>query len=270
MKSKQDRQRAAKLRKKKGPLTVEQRVWLASYDGTKSKSAAQRRPTTKATSPAKTATPPVVAGEQLAWGPPTPPPQGLGKIQATVPPVGSIDPAAHTWTPTMPEAPADAEPAPAGTPEQPEVGTPLVNDAPPSSGTPLGGDPHAAEQFAGIVMFITQIGIMNALEISVEMPIPAELRAFATTKNLTAYIEFVGESAKRVAIKYNFRGIPLADEAIVGGSVALSLLAWRANMKRKQAIAKATPANQVVDGTTPPPPPTTPPTAGVNALWDQR
>jgi hypothetical protein len=263
VKTKQDRQKAAKLRRKKGALTMEQRLWLASYDS--SKTTQGRKPTSSAPFARAAAAVPVKrvpalpAREQLAF-------PKVATVQETVPPEGSIDPSSHTWVPTMPEAPADAEPAAPGTPEQPKVGTPLVGDA-----TAAQGDPHAAKQFAGIIMFVTQVGLMHALELSATLPIPDELRAFATNQDtIIAALRFIGESAERVALKYGFRGVPLADEAVVGGAVALSALAFRANTKRKAELAARNPKQVIATpaASSPSSASESPhPTEGLNALW---
>jgi len=258
VKSDADRRKAAKLRKKKGPLTVEQRAWLSAYDGTKkSKRGGGGGASTAAPKPT-----PAVRGPQLEWGRPAAAPVA---VHETVAPGAAVDPATSTWLPTVPEAPADAPPPPPGTPTPETAGTPLVDAAP--TAQPQQGDPHAAKQFAGIVMFVTQIGVANVLDLAQGFAVPPPIAAMVTNENIAAYIKFVGESAERLAIKYNFRGVPLADEAIVGGTIALSVLAFRANTIRKAKLAEAKPAAPETPST--PTPPKVDMNAGgdLNELW---
>jgi hypothetical protein len=190
-------------------------------------------------------------------------------MHVTQPQNENLDPSSFVWEPKMP---AEAQP-PAGdvaTGDKPATGTPLVAVAAPPAPT---GDPVAAQQFRALVQFIAQAGIAAGREIlaTSEYPLPPiAISYLSSDEELGKAIVFIGDAAERVAIKYNFRQVPLMDEAIVGGAVAGSALLVVHNFKRK----KQTPAQQAA----PPAPkeaqptaqPTAPPASAataVNSIW---
>jgi hypothetical protein len=245
-----DRSKAAKLRakvKKGEGLTARQRTWLEAYETrtTIAKAKGARVPVplylaAPMVGPFSNRLEAMVAREEKqlpdASGPvdisPAPDltePQTVAAHE-TVPVSGNVAPTEATWVPEVPPAGEGAEPTPPGAPEPPSAGTPLVAE---SSVAPQ-GDPVAAEQFAGLVVFITTMGLTSALELSRGVELPAQLRFLVESAELHGkYLEHVGACAKRVAIKHNFRSIPMADEVVVAGSVAGSVAAFVALQKRR-------------------------------------
>jgi hypothetical protein len=230
-----DRSKAAKLRaklKKGEGLTTRQRTWLEAYETRTTITRAKTRAALpSARDYAPTAQPRLDAPKpvDISPAPDLTEPQ-TAVAHETVPVDGNVAPSEATWVPEVPPAGEGAEPTPPGAPEPPSAGTPLVAE---SSVAPQ-GDPVAAEQFAGLVVFIATMGLTSALELSRGVELPAQLRFLVESAELHGkYLEHVGACAKRVAIKHNFRSIPMADEVVVAGSVAGSVAAFVALQKRR-------------------------------------
>jgi len=209
-----DRVKAADLRRKRH-RTLEQQRWLDAYIARTALSKARALPAgTDASSAA--------ASSSSSFA------------QSTVPQNDNMDPATHTWTPTIPKPADDAPPAPPGADAPPPPGSPVIDATAP---TPT-GDPAAAAQFAMIVALITKAGIKAVMELTDEKDLPEEIRGVMTDPVEQAEaVMFVAQAAHRIAIKYNFKQIPMSDEIVVGGAVAASAFAYFAvRKKRKKAI----------------------------------
>jgi len=216
--SNSDRLRAYRLRKQKKPLTPPDKSWLATYEAS----------TLRGT---------IAAAKAKAAEDATPASPGV-HVHTTVKLDDVLDPMMFTWLPEVPasSADADAAPAPPGAPPQPEAGTPLVDPAP--APAPV-GDARAAAQFAMIIVGITGWGIKSALELSEDYPVPEAWRELASSpENIAKALQIVGGSAHALAVKHNFKEIPMADEVVVGASVAGSVLAGWLNWKRKHKKPK--------------------------------
>jgi hypothetical protein len=243
--SKNNRVRAAKLRAKQNKgkaLKPEDKRWLDAYTTRTAIATAKAQPSTprpvdNATTADLTepqAGPRVVRGPQLAL------PAVVHETQAID---DTIAPEAYTWTPTVPPPPpGEPEPPLDGAPP-PAEGTPLVDAAAPAAAPQ--GDPAAAAQFAGLVVFITSVGFPAVLELSEGMPIPPELRRLALDHQGELLAQ-IGAAANRLATKWGLTSVPMADEVIVGGAVAGSVAAWVAVQKRRAKKPAASPT------TTPP------------------
>jgi hypothetical protein len=237
-KTQNDRVKASKLRAKKAAgktLSPTETAWLADYERD-SVRAKGRKAIAQATT--ATATGAVVRGPQLQLHGATA--GGTSHAHETVPVAGRIDPQANTWIPVMPEQPTDAPPPPDGAPPPPSAGTPLVDPPPTSSSGAPTGDPAAAAQFSAFVMFMASVGLDAGLEMLADgaYPVPPNVRAMLATDEFRAtVIGQAGQAAERVAVKYGFRAVPLADEAVVAVAVAGSGLLFLANAKRKRLRA---------------------------------
>jgi hypothetical protein len=228
--SKNDRAKAAHLRARK-KTTPEQRAWLVAYE----KRTKRRTPG-----------PLSIARGEVSEASAESSPPGVGSAQPVpvvvheTAPIGDVVAAeSQTWIPSVPasDVPEVEEPALAGAPPPPVAGSPLVDEPAPVA-APV--DTHAAEQFAMFVVFITNVGIRSALELSATMPIPPEVRGIiADEKAQAEVVGHVAEAAKRVAIKYGLRSIPLADEAIVAAAVGGSAFCY---VKLAQSKRKTKPA----------------------------
>lgn len=251
--SEKDRRRAAKLRRKKSALTPEQKKFLDAYSQrvarVKSRSAPPPvdlgGPRRTLAAPKPPTVDPVVRGPQL--------PLAAVAVHTTQPPPGNVAPEAYQWTPTTPPLPEGAGLPPPGAPQPPPEGTPLVDvvspQAPPA-------DPAAAEQFAALVMLVTTIGIDSGRELLTDVAIPETFRTVIESDEARARaLVIVGAAAKNVAVKYGFRSMPMADEAVVIASCAGSLAAFVAVQKKKMKTKKAR-APQVAAPEAPPPVPT--------------
>jgi hypothetical protein len=240
-----DRAKASKLRKLKNP-TAEQRDWLARYDERVVASTIKKA---KALPSGDRHTPVARLDDgqnenkmrltrpgpsELPRAPELDSAPGV-VVHETKRLDDALDAADFQWSPIVPAA-AEGEtteaPAP-GAPPRPEPGSPIVEETTPKPE----GDPAAAAQFAGLVVFVTGIGIASALELLPDdAPVPPVIRSLIesdeTHKKL---LTEVGAAAARVAVKYNFRSVPMGDELVVAGSVAGSVLAFLALHKRKQA-----------------------------------
>lgn len=151
-----------------------------------------------------------------------------------------------TWIPVVPAAGDNEQPLPPGMPPPPATGSPLVEDEQPLPAQPPQGDPAAAAQFRGIVTLICYAGLQAAVELSAEWPLPDVVRAeLVNPEEQKTALKFVGDAAERIAIKYGFKSIPMADEAIVGSAVVGSALAWWTVQKKKKGDAKPQPARDV-------------------------
>lgn len=251
-----DRVRAAKLRAQKKPLTAEQRQWLDAYDARTTKGRAQKQRAMP--SGATTYTPTAPARAASSGAPvitaPLPPREQLTLVGDTIPssvPVheterleDALDPNAYTWIPEVPPAAPDAEPHPPGAPQPPPPGSPILDAQTPSAAAAPQGDPAAAAQFAALVVFLTQVGIESGLELLAGAPVPPGIKLIAADEKTQAKVlEQVGAAAARVAMKYGFTSVPMADEAIVVGAIGGSALAFVTVQKRKMlAAAKVQPA----------------------------
>lgn len=226
--SQKDRVRASKLRKRRSEgkaLNEADRIWLADYE--------KQNGTGRAAKPSTPTTPtkkgPVVSGPQLAV-PGTEHVNG-SHVHETVPETEAFSSTETTWIPTVPPEAEGTAPPPDGAPPPPKAGTPLVGD---DTATPT-GDPAAAQQFAAFVKFFTMLGMRAGREMLDDLDVPPEVRALLASEDLTGgTLDTVGAAAERVAMKYGFRSVPMADEAIVlaalGGSAALVVK----NMQRKK------------------------------------
>lgn len=236
-----NRVRAAKLRAKKKLSPVDAK-WLAAYD-TRVTMAKAKADGTLPDAPAATALAVRPQASQVpenttradmssgaASGDRTDAPAVV--VHETVPVEGNVSPSEATWTPTVPESTADAEPPPPGAPPPPAPGAPLVEDAGPTQGQ---GDPAAAAQFAGLVVLVTGVGITSALELlgDIDAMPPLVAQLVSDEANHARVLQQVGAAAQRVAIKYNFRSVPLGDEAIVVGALAGSVASFVAVQRRK-------------------------------------
>lgn len=223
--TKQDRARAAKLRKKK-KKTPEDRRWLSAYDTRVTIAKAKA----KAALPSSaTYTPPerptlLLRGDATDDNAAT----SHAAVQETLPPEGSIAAEQHTWIPTVPPPAPDAEPPSPGQ-EAPKEGTPLV-DAQPTTGE--GGAESAnvaAQQMAAFVCMFAEIGIESGLILAQDFPlIPSHVLAMAASPQMRSRaMAFFGGAGYRTAVKYGFRSLPMADEltcvVAVAGGIAASL-----------------------------------------------
>jgi hypothetical protein len=251
-----DRTKASKLRKLKNP-SAEQRAWLARYDErTVATTIRKAKEMPSASRYAPTGELSTVGTSRTGRADDLPLPRDPGPrapqlalpavIHETVPLDGAVTWTENTWIPTVPmpapDAPADepSEPPPPGTPPPPAAGSPLVEEAAAAS-TKGQGDPVAAAQFAMLVTWLCGVGIASGLELVPEdAPIPPWLRAAIEAEdNHGKVLTQIAEAAHRVAINHNFRQVPMADEAIVGGAVAASVLAFVAVQKRKLSTKTA-------------------------------
>ena len=213
-----DRMRASRLRKKTQRSHDESR-WLREYEGRRTSKRLQ-----------------LVAGDA-----PEPPAHARiidVPVNETAPVDSIIDPSSSsaTWTPTVPPPANDeqAQPPPPGAPPPPPAGSPVID------GAPVAGDPHAAKQFAALLCFLTTLGMRAGLELADELAadvgIPDEWMGMLASKELAEQtLTVVAGAAVRVAEKYGFRSIPMADEAIcaVAGIGSLALLVHNFRRKRK-------------------------------------
>jgi hypothetical protein len=219
-----ERVRAARVRtkQKEGRASPDDIAWLAGYESRTLHATLKR-----------------AKAEQLALP--------MVEAHATVPATDRIDPASLGWVPTMPDAPKEKDAAPEnGVPKPPPTGTPLVE----TQVAAKPGDPAAADQFAALIVFIMQFGLAAARELAADTDtVPDQMRAIVNSDELAAQaMGTVHEAAKRVALKYGFQQIPLADEALVAGAVVGSgALVWQQHKRRK-----AKPANANEAATTPP------------------
>jgi hypothetical protein len=211
-----ERVRASRYRKKLDVLTPERRTWLAAYE--------QR-------TGGKTKLRLLSGGESSE--PSQPHTAHAVHVHETKPVDGAIDASAATWIPTVPPVANDEAPPPPGAPPPPQPGAPVVEPAGPV------GDPAAADQFATLMVTITTLGMRAGLELAADYDVPEKLIEMVATPEMTARVlELVAGASHRVAIKYGFRSIPLADEVIVGVAGVGSLVAIVQNFKRKREPPK--------------------------------
>jgi hypothetical protein len=249
--SKQDRSKAAKLNgraRKGGKLSPEAKRWLDAYNARRTISRAKKLPSASRHTPvahrpvdkspaSSSSWPKVVRGEQLALVGDVPTSRD---VHETVPLDGVLSPDEFTWSPVVPAAPEGAELPPEGAPQPPEAGTPIVTEAPPaaSSGAPP-GDPAAVAQFRALVLLLSHVGLNSALELSAEWPMPPALRAALHDENdHIKALGFIGDAAERVAVKYGFRSLPMADEVVVAAACGGSIFAWWTLQQKKSKTVK--------------------------------
>lgn len=260
------RVRASKLRAKVQAgktLTAEENGFLALYERDSTRAKAK-----KAMSTTPPTVPVAVSGPQLALGGgQLGPVGGHVKVNVTVPVDASdrIDPKANTWIPTMPETPADAEPPIDGAPKPPPAGTPLVDPATPAAGT---GDPHAAEQFAGFVMLIASLGLSAGRELAADLELPDQVRTMLGSDEYAQMgIGHIGQAAQRVALKYGFKSIPMADEVVVAAALVGSGALVFQQQKRKKLKKGSTAQPKQPQGEQPKRAEPEQPSGGLNELW---
>ena len=141
----------------------------------------------------------------------------------------AIDAASLLWSPIVPQAAPDAEIPPPGV-APPPGGTPIVDAA------PIMVDESAAQQFAMMVAAIVHVGIPCALELSVDIPMPGEMRELLIDPSKHAQLVMhVAAAAHRIAIKYSFKAIPLTDEIVVGAALGGTALCWL-TVRRRRAV----------------------------------
>lgn len=249
MPSQNERVKASKLRKKRQggkPLSPEQAAFLVDYEKRVTKSTIKRA---KASAPAPRET--SVRGPQLQIAG-TANANG-GHIHATTPPTGNVDPMASLWTPTVPPATEGSEPPPPGSPPPPTEGSPVM-------GAAATIDPKAGEQLSFIVRMIAGVGFKNAMEMIAEYEMPEEMKPYiaelAKPTNVLEGMRLIDEACKRLAVKYQLKGVPLSDELLVGVVVAGSTMTVVAKFKRKKLKASKKP--QVAAAPAPAPGPTEP------------
>jgi hypothetical protein len=279
---KRDRVRAAKLRGRK-KLRPEDAKWLRDYDTRVAMAKANKARAMPDARVRPASTPRTVRGPQLSLVPgpadkPAPteaPTPSAAVVHETVPVDGSVAPDAATWNPVVPAAGEGTEPPSPGAPPPPVAGAPLVDEVQPQAAAAPQGDPAGAAQFAGLVMWITRIGIKSALMLADELdmsalPLPPEAIAAAHSTQLHGeLLQEVGAAAYRMALARGFKHIPMADEAVVlvavGGSVAATAFAVKkrfAPPKHRPAASAASPQSSTV---TPPEASKAPPAAGLAA-----
>jgi hypothetical protein len=228
-----DRVRASKIRQRIAmgkSVTAEQRQWLLKYDIDGARRGARKH---IVENHAPVAVPRAGRGPQLAV-PGTEHVLG-GAVLKTAPPSGALDPSAFTWTPTVPELGAGAEPPPPGAPPPPAPGTPIVDAA--AASAPQ-GDPAAAAQFAAFVMFVAGVGVDSVRELVGDMKMPDDARALLMADELKAHVQkIVGASAHNVAMEMGFKAKPIPDKAIVAIALAGSGVAWARAQKRRAELA---------------------------------
>lgn len=254
----QDRVKASKLRKRRNDgkqLNEADRIWLADYEKKHGTGYAKKaKPTTPPTTTTPTSTP-IVRGPQLAI-------EGTSSVNGPhvheTKPESSFAVDESTWIPTVPPEAPDAEPQPDGAPPPPKAGSPIVDDVTEGAA----GDPAAAQQFAALVKFFTMLGMRAGRELAEDIELPAEVRQLLASDELsTGALETVGAAAERVAMKYGFRSVPMADEAIVAAALVGSGVLVVKNMKRKQLEPKR-PNAQTEERREQPMPPTP-----LDSLW---
>lgn len=240
--SKSDRVKATRLRKEVAlgkKLSDANQKWLDAYTTRTTIASARARSGAPPAASSKPAAPPVVRGPQLSLvgdGPVS------SAVQQTVPLSDAIDPNASTWTPTMPEAPADAPPPPPGSPPPPAAGTPLVDDSAPP---PQGGIKTAAI-VAGLVDAILTAGLQATDELFAGVKLPEMLRAgLDNAKAREELHKEVQAAAARMSIKrgWAFADGVASDEGMVVGVVVLSGAAIFANRARQKKLAGGSAAN---------------------------
>jgi hypothetical protein len=258
-----DRVRASRIRgrKKDGKAVNDaDRIWFAEYERRSTK--APRNTPAIAPASAKRNT----SAQQLKLAGDVAP--SGAHVQQTVPPSGAVDPAAYTWTPTVPAPSADAEPPPPGAPPPPPVGAPVFDaNAPGAVPPPSQGDPAAAKQFGLLIGFFVGMGVTAGRELLDELgQVPPEVRVLLASDEAAAgVLQTVQLSAERLAMKYGFTGVPMGDEAVVVGAVLASGALVVRNMKRKRLKKPdASPEEpRTPDGPTAPP-------SNLDGLWDKR
>jgi hypothetical protein len=250
---KRDRVRATRFRgalRKGKTLKPADAAWLEAYETRVTIAQAKSQPPD---APPRLALPagnadelaPVVRGPQLEIA-------GAVAVHDTEHITDKIDPASFTWEPTVPPAPEGAEPPPPGAPIPPPPGAPIVDE--PAAAAPA-GDPAAAQQFAMFVAFMARIGIKSGLELVDGVPIPDDVRAMmADPEQHGELMKLAYNAGHNVAVKYGFKSIPMADEAVVLLAVGGSAAAWLAVQKRKR-LAGATAAEKQPGAVAQPKPP---------------
>lgn len=241
--SSNDRSKASKLRNA-AKLTPSQRAWLQRYDEQATAAKVRKAKAMPSGSDyAPTSTRPELHRPAVGQTRPNPGHSLELVPTSTLPPREQLAlPAIHetqriddnvpaeqfTFTPNVPPAgdDGDAPPTP-GAPPPPTPGAPLVDEQAQAEGQ---GDPAAALQFAALVTFITQLGLDAAMELLPPVehlpPMLAPLRVMLASEKLHAkMLDEVAKAAERIAIRRNWQAVPMADEVIVGGSVAGSVLA---------------------------------------------
>lgn len=139
-----------------------------------------------------------------------------------------VAPDSMVWTPTVPAAAKDATPPPPGVESAPP-GAPIVDGVVP----PV--DESAAQQFAMLIAAILHVGIPCALELSSDVPMPAEIRAVLENKEEHGkMIMLAAGAAHRLALKYELRSLPMTDEIIVIAAVGGSAVCYVAAHKRRK------------------------------------
>lgn len=252
-----DRVKASKLRaaKAKGKsLKPADEQWLTQYT---IRTAKRTRANVGTHTPTKKAAP-VVRGPQLAL-------QG-GELAAAPPPAHAHetkpfgddkrDPMATTWSPVVPEAPADAPPPPPGGAPPPIPGTPIA-DGPAAAAAPT-GDPAVAAQFALAMQALVMAGWKGADELLADVELPEVARAaFEAPEAREHTKQAVGQAAYNVSMKRGWKVNALTDEGVLVTAALASTAAigGAALKRRRKALAEANenaPTENVPE--TPPPP----------------
>lgn len=246
--SKANRSKAAKLKKRIAagkPLSTEQRAWFDAYNKRTKKAVTSHAPTAQPFKPREQRLRDIIAetaarpDDELARQ------VGADVIHETERLDDRLPWEEATWKPVVPAAGDGEQPLPPGMPPPPAAGSPLVDDVQPQPAQPV-GDPAAAAQFRGIVTLISFAGIQATIELSKDWPLPDVVRAeLLDPEEQKKALAFIGDAAERVAVKYGFKSVPMADEAIVGGAVVGSALAWWTVHKRKSKDAKPQPPRDV-------------------------
>lgn len=236
-----DRVKASKLRDKK-TLKPDEKAWLDRYEQAVTKSVIRHAKTLPDT-PSRPKRP-AVGGEQLAIAGTSTPSHGL--VHETSPEEAPLDPGAYMWTPTVAPPAPDAEPLPPGAPPPPAPGSPIIDEAapgPPPPGAAPSGPSRGAVQFAGIMCGIASFGLGFLAELAAANELPPELAQFLQSDEAKAeVIKVVAGSAMACAGKWGLTELPFADEAVLAGTLAITVLAGKAVFVRRAAgKGKATP-----------------------------
>lgn len=258
-----DRVKASKIRalKKAGKvLNAKQQAFLDAYDKNSHRDTIRKA---KATAPGA----PIIRGPQLQIAGTS---HASGRhIQKTAPPSGNVDPQAHLWTPTVPPASSGAEPPPPGAPPAPTEGSPILGNAPPTV------DPKAGEQLAFMVCAVCGVGVASAMQLLATVELPAALIPYLqqgiTPANIDTAMKQLAEACKRLAVKYQLKGVPMSDELMVGaaltGSVAAVVYAHKKKKKEPKKVAPATPHEAAAAAPSSPGEPPQAPSSDLDVLW---
>ncbi len=246
-----ERVKASKLRRQK-THTKQQRTWLAAYDAR-------------------------VAGNKVARASARVANVNVSLAQSTPPPV-DIRAEQFEWSPSVPTPAPDEAPPPPGV-EPPKPGEPAV-----AAAAPAPGDPKAAQQAALIMGWIVRAGIVAAMELLQDVPLPEQYRKVITSE--AAHNEIIvtcAAAAYRVAINRNLDAIPISDEGVcivaVLASAGANLIVYKRKAKAEKESKRAAAAK---DANPPPQPdpdfdptkmedpdgrPVSPPPPGARGVW---